>query len=125
VILTSALTGANTNLLAELALTQKLPAITLFSDFARNGGLMAYGPNLLAQFRLAGVMAAKILNGTKPAVLPIESPTRFEFVLNLKPQASLDLPFRLLCCYAPTRSSNNDHFFLRRMSSLLAQSGHC
>jgi len=91
VILTSALTGANTNLLAELALTQKLPAITLFSDFARNGGLMAYGPNLLAQFRLAGVMAAKILNGTKPAVLPIESPTRFEFVLNLKTAGQLGL----------------------------------
>ena len=91
VILTSALTGANTNLLAELALTQKLPAITLFSDFARNGGLMAYGPNLLAQFRLAGVMAAKILNGTKPAVLPIELPTRFEFVLNLKTAGQLGL----------------------------------
>jgi putative ABC transport system substrate-binding protein len=83
-MLSSPLIGANTNLLAELALTQKLPAITLFSDFARNGGLMAYGPNLLAQYRLAGVMAAKILHGTKPAVLPIESPTRFEFILNLK-----------------------------------------
>jgi putative ABC transport system substrate-binding protein len=102
-MLSSPLIGANTNLLAELALTQKLPAITLFPDFARNGGLMAYGPSLLAQYRLAGVMAAKILNGTKPAVLPIESPTRFEFVLNLKPQASLDSPCHHLFCYAPTR----------------------
>ena len=90
-MLSSPLIGANTNLLAELALTQKLPAITLFSDFARNGGLMAYGPSLLAQYRLAGVMAAKILHGTKPAVLPIESPTRFEFVLNLKTAGQLGL----------------------------------
>ena len=90
-MLSSPLIGANTNLLAELALAQKLPAITLFSDFARNGGLMAYGPNLLAQYRLAGVMAAKILHGTKPAVLPIESPTRFEFVLNLKTAGQLEL----------------------------------
>jgi putative ABC transport system substrate-binding protein len=90
-MLPSPLIGANTNLLAELALTQRLPAITLFSDFARNGGLMAYGPNLLAQYRLAGVMAAKILHGTKPAVLPIESPTRFEFVLNLKTAGQLGL----------------------------------
>jgi len=90
-MLPSPLIGANTNLLAELALTQKLPAITLFSDFARNGGLMAYGPNLLAQYRLAGVMAAKILRGAKPAVLPIESPTRFEFVLNLKTAGQLGL----------------------------------
>ena len=90
-MLSSPLIGGNTNLLAELAVTQKLPAITLFSDFARSGGLMAYGPNLLAQYRLAGVMAAKILHGTKPAVLPIESPTRFEFVLNLKTAAQLGL----------------------------------
>jgi len=52
---------------------------------------MVYGPNLLAQYRLAGVMAAKILHGTKPAVLPIESPTRFEFVLNLKTAGQLGL----------------------------------
>ena len=90
-MLSSPLIGANTNLLAELALTQKLPAITLFSDFACNGGLMAYGPNLLAQYRLAGVMAAKILHGTKPAVLLIESLTRFEFVLNLKTAGQLGL----------------------------------
>jgi putative ABC transport system substrate-binding protein len=56
----------------------------LFTDFPRNGGLMAYGPNLLAQYRQTGVMAAKILSGVRPAELPIEAPTRFEFVLNLK-----------------------------------------
>ena len=53
-MLSSPLIGANTNLLAELALTQKLPAITLFPDFARNGGLMAYGPSLLAPIPSSG-----------------------------------------------------------------------
>jgi ABC-type uncharacterized transport system substrate-binding protein len=90
-MLSSPLIGANTNLLAELALTQKLPAVTLFADFARNGGLMAYGPNLLAQYRQVGVMAAKILSGANPADLPIETPTRFEFVLNLKTAGVLGL----------------------------------
>jgi putative tryptophan/tyrosine transport system substrate-binding protein len=54
----------------------------------RAGGLradqMAYGPNLLALFRQAGVLAAKILQGAKSAETPIETPTKFEFVLNLR-----------------------------------------
>jgi ABC-type uncharacterized transport system substrate-binding protein len=65
-------------------LAQRLPAVMLFTDFARNGGLMAYGPNLLAIFRQGGVLAGKILRGEKVADLPIETPTKFEFVLNLK-----------------------------------------
>jgi putative tryptophan/tyrosine transport system substrate-binding protein len=82
--LSSPFIGANTKLLANLALAQRSPAVTLFTDFARDGGLMAYGPNLLAFFRQEGVLAAKILRGEKPAELPIETPTKFEFVLNLK-----------------------------------------
>ncbi len=91
VILSSPLIGGNTKLLADLALTHRLPAVTLFSDFARDGGLMAYGPNLLSFIRQQGVMAAKILHGARPAELPIERPTRFEFVLNLKTAAALDI----------------------------------
>jgi putative tryptophan/tyrosine transport system substrate-binding protein len=84
VLMTGPVIGGNIKMLAELALTHKLPAITVFTDFAREGGLMAYGPNLLMLFRQQGVMAAKILRGAKPADTPIETPTRFEFVLNLK-----------------------------------------
>ena len=91
VILSSPLIGANTKLLAELALTHRFPAVTLFTEFAREGGLMAYGPNLLNFIRQQGVMAAKILHGARPAELPIERPTRFEFVLNLKTAAALDI----------------------------------
>jgi putative ABC transport system substrate-binding protein len=82
--LSSPIVGTNTKFLADLALAQRLPAVTVFTDFARDGGLMAYGPNLLAFFRQSGVLAAKVLRGDKPADLPIETPTKFEFVLNLK-----------------------------------------
>jgi putative ABC transport system substrate-binding protein len=78
------LIGGNTKLFADLALTHRLPALTLFTEFAHDGGLMAYGPNLLGSIRQQGVMAAKILHGANPAELPIERPTKFEFVLNLK-----------------------------------------
>ena len=71
-------------MLADLTLEHRLRAVTLFTDFARDGGLMAYGPNVLAYTRQEGVMAAKILLGAHPAEMPIETPTKFEFVLNLK-----------------------------------------
>ena len=90
-MLSSPFVGANTKLLAGLTMAHHLPAITLFTDFARDGGLMAYGPNLLAFFRQQGVMDGKILQGAKPAELPVEAPTRFEFVLNLKSAKQLGL----------------------------------
>jgi putative tryptophan/tyrosine transport system substrate-binding protein len=90
-MLSSPFVGGNTKLLAGLAATHRLPAVTLFPDFARDGGLMAYGPNLMAYFRQQGVMAGKILHGAKAAELPIETPTKFEFVLNLKTAKLLGL----------------------------------
>ena len=83
--------GSHTKTLADLALAHHLPAITLFTDFARDGGLMAYGPNLLAFLRQQGVMAGKILQGATPADLPVEAPTKFEFVLNLKTAKQLNV----------------------------------
>jgi putative tryptophan/tyrosine transport system substrate-binding protein len=90
-ILSSPFVGGNTKLFAERCLAQRLPAVTLFPDFARDGGLMAYGPNLLAFFRQQGILASKILKGQSPADLPIETPTKFEFVLNLKTARLLDV----------------------------------
>jgi ABC-type uncharacterized transport system substrate-binding protein len=89
--LSSPIFGTDTKRLANLALAQHLPAMTLFTDFARDGGLMAYGPNLLAIFRQAGVLCGKVLRGEKVANLPIETPTKFEFVLNLKTAKILDI----------------------------------
>ena len=78
-------------LLARLALQHRLPAITLFPDFARAGGLMAYGPNLLDIYRQAGVMLGKVLHGAKPSELPIERPSKYEFVLNVRTAEALGL----------------------------------
>lgn len=70
--------------LAELSLRHKLPTITMFSDFARAGGLLSYGPNLFGAMRQVGVLMGKVLSGTAPADLPIERPTKFELVINMK-----------------------------------------
>jgi putative ABC transport system substrate-binding protein len=91
VMLASTVIGSATKLLADLALKHRLPAMTLFTEFARNGGLMAYGPNLLGAARHQGLMAARVLLGQSPAVTPIEAPTKFEFVLNLKTADALGL----------------------------------
>jgi len=91
VLLSSPLIAPNAQLLAELALRHRFPAITLFPDFARAGGLLAYGPNLLSLFRLVGVMSAKILRGTDPAELPIERPSKFETVLNVRTAEALGI----------------------------------
>ena len=84
VMLSSTFIGGNTKLLANLTVMNRLPAITLFTDFPRDGGLMAYGPNLLSYIRQEGIMAARILQGARPDETPIERPTKFEFVLNIR-----------------------------------------
>src|SRR6185503_7025734 len=89
VMLSSPLIADNVQMLAELTLRHRFPAITLFPDFARAGGLLAYGPNLLDMFRQSGNMTGKVLKGTKPAELPVELPTNFQLVLTLRSAESL------------------------------------
>ena len=98
VMLSSPLIAPNIQVLAELAFRHRLTAITLFPDFARAGGLLAYGPNLLSLYRLVGVLAGKVARGADPAALPIERPTKFELVINLKTAKTLGLavPLSLL-----------------------------
>ena len=91
IALSSPLVAGNTKLLADLAMKHRLPAITLFAEFTRDGGLMSYGPSIHAVTRQGGVMAAKILLGANPAETPIETPTRFEFVLNLETAKALGI----------------------------------
>ena len=91
VMLSSPVIAPNVQVLAELALRHRLPAITLFPDFARAGGLLAYGPNLLSMYQLAGVLAGKIARGADPAALPIELPTKFETVLNMRTADALGI----------------------------------
>ena len=91
IILSSPFIGANAKLAAELTLRHRLPAVTLFSEFTRNGGLMSYGPNILDIYRRVGGIAAKVLQGRKPADLPVELPTKFELVVNLKTAKALGI----------------------------------
>jgi putative ABC transport system substrate-binding protein len=97
-MLASPLIGANAQPLAELAIHHRLPAVTLFPDFARAGGLLAYGVNLLDMWRQTGVMVGKVLQGRKPAELPIERPTKFELVLNLRSakRLGMEIPTSIL-----------------------------
>jgi putative tryptophan/tyrosine transport system substrate-binding protein len=91
VMLSSPLIAANVRKEAELSILHNLPVIILFSDFPRAGGLIAYGPSLLGGFRDAGGMVAKVLQGKKPADLPIQRPSKFELVINLKTARALGL----------------------------------
>jgi putative ABC transport system substrate-binding protein len=77
--------------LAELAAKSRLPAVYELKDHAEAGGLMAYGPSLLDMYRRAATYVDKILKGAKPADLPVEQPTKFELVINLKTAKALGL----------------------------------
>ncbi|MBM2844103.1 MAG: transporter substrate binding protein [Anaerolineales bacterium] len=75
----------------ELAAKHRLPVMYAFREDVQAGGLMAYGTSLPAQFRQAATFVHKILRGAKPADLPVEQPTKFELVINLKTAKALGL----------------------------------
>ena len=82
-MLSSPLFGGNPQLLADLALQNRLPAINIYPDFAQKGGLIGYGPELQNLFTQSGVLVRKVLQGNAIADLPVERPTRFKLVANL------------------------------------------
>ena len=77
--------------LVALASRRAVPSIYAWREFAASGGLISYGPRLTSAFRLVGHYAGKVLKGAKPADLPIEQPTKFELVINLKTAKGLGL----------------------------------
>ena len=81
---------SNFRALADLAIKHRLPAIG-FTGFADAGGLMTSGPNLVELWRRHAYFVDKILKGGNPATIPIEQPTRFELVINLKTAKALGL----------------------------------
>jgi putative tryptophan/tyrosine transport system substrate-binding protein len=85
------LTFNNLPRVAALAAKHRLPAIYISRLFATNGGLMSYGPDIPDLFFRAGGYVDKILKGTKPSDLPVEQPTKFELVINLRTAKALGL----------------------------------
>jgi putative ABC transport system substrate-binding protein len=77
--------------LVDLAAKHRLPAVYPWRQGVDAGGLMSYGPNLADMFRRAATYVDKILKGAKPADLPVEQPTKFELVINLKAAKALGL----------------------------------
>jgi ABC transporter substrate binding protein/IstB-like ATP binding protein len=77
--------------LVTLAIRDRLPVIFPSRDFAEAGGLMTYGTDIADEYRQMGVYVGRVLKGTKPADLPVEQSTRFEFVINLQTARTLGL----------------------------------
>jgi putative ABC transport system substrate-binding protein len=90
-ILSDSSTIGNRADIASTALKYKLPTIFSNRDYLGAGGLMSYGPNLADNFRQAAVFVDKILKGGNPATIPVEQPTKFELVVNLKTARSLGI----------------------------------
>jgi putative ABC transport system substrate-binding protein len=77
--------------IAALAQAARLPTIAGFREFSKAGGLMSYGPDFTDLFRRAGEIVDQILRGAKPADIPVEQPTKFDLVINLKTAKLLGL----------------------------------
>ena len=94
----NALTEINVSRIVTLALGAQLPTSLATAESVRAGGLMSYGPDYPAMFRRAADYVDKILHGTRPGDLPVEQPTKFDLVINLKTAKALGLtiPHNLL-----------------------------
>jgi putative ABC transport system substrate-binding protein len=90
-VLPSAMLFTERRRLVDLAAKSRLPAVYPQKEFVEAGGLMAYGPSLADLFRRTAIYVDKILKGAKPADLPVEQPTKFELVINLKTAKALGL----------------------------------
>ena len=78
-------------MMVALAARHKLPAVYTSREYAISGGLISYGPDLIVMFRRAASYADRILKGEKPGELPVQAPTKYELVINLKSAKALGL----------------------------------
>jgi putative ABC transport system substrate-binding protein len=97
-VIAGSIATSNAKLVTDLATKYRLPAVFDRSEFITTGGLMSYGPDRAELYRRAAVFVDKILKGTKPADIPVEQPTKFELIINLKAakQIGLTIPPNVL-----------------------------
>jgi putative ABC transport system substrate-binding protein len=91
IILPDALMMQHRARVIEFAMKQRIPAVSGWPAFARSGGIMTYGPNMREAFRALARSVNKVLNGANPAEVPVEQPTRFQLVVNVKTARALGL----------------------------------
>jgi len=91
IVLPNPITVGNRDLIIALTARQRLPAVYPYSYFVRDGGLMSYGSDVVKQYRQAASYVNQILRGASPADLPIQNPTKYELVINLKTAKTLGL----------------------------------
>jgi putative tryptophan/tyrosine transport system substrate-binding protein len=91
ILTASALAAIHRDLVVSLAARYKLPAVYITRYFVAGGGLVCYGPDFVDQYRLAAEYVDRILKGEKPADLPVQAPTKYELVINLKTAKALGL----------------------------------
>ena len=105
IVLPDAFTNTHRGLISELAMRYRLPAIYTFGHIAVEGGLIAYGVNIVDLYRRSASYVDRILKGERAGDLPIQAPTKFELVINLEDrQGARAGTFRLVSCSsAPTR----------------------
>jgi putative ABC transport system substrate-binding protein len=90
-VLPSPMVNSARRQIIEMAAKHRMPTIMAFPEFAEEGGLIAYGPDVPSMFRQAGDVMLKVLRGTRPSEIPIERPARFEMIVNRKTATSLGL----------------------------------
>ena len=91
IVLTSPIFNSGRRSIVELAARHRLPTLVPFPGYTKDGGLVSYGPEVMAMYAQAAMLAVKILNGTPPKEIPVERPTTFTLSLNLKTARALGL----------------------------------
>ena len=89
IVLTSPIFNTGRRKIAELAARHRLPTLLPFPGYAKDGGLVSYGPDVMTMYAQAATLAVKILAGTRPADIPVQRPTRFTLSLNVKTAKAL------------------------------------
>jgi len=103
IVTASASAFINRDLIVTLAARYKLPTIYFQRLFVTEGGLISYGPNFLDQYRRAAGYVDRILKGEKPADMPVQAPTKYELIVNLKAQKQSASRCQPRCSPAPTK----------------------